>query len=130
VAIWSSCRVLWIKMDHKLSSIEEEKRTAICSVCGDTRIKIRNRKGATPNSRWRCIAVYKKNHKKSVYPYSVHKKAQCEHCGFMPSHSSQLDVDHIDGDRFNNDPKNLQTLCANCHRLKTHLSGDSNSGIF
>jgi hypothetical protein len=24
----------------------------------------------------------------------------------------------------------LQTLCANCHRLKTHLSGDSDSGIF
>jgi 5-methylcytosine-specific restriction endonuclease McrA len=40
-----------------------------------------------------------------------------------------LDVDHIDGDRFNNDPANLQTLCANCHRLKTHLAGDSNSGI-
>jgi Zn finger protein HypA/HybF involved in hydrogenase expression len=117
-------------MDHKLSEIEEEKRTATCTVCGHTRIKIRNRKGATPNSRWRCIAVYKKNHKKSVYPYSVYKKAQCEHCGFMPSHSSQLDVDHIDGDRFNNDPKNLQTLCANCHRLKTHLSGDSDSGIF
>jgi 5-methylcytosine-specific restriction endonuclease McrA len=31
----------------------------------------------------------------------------------------QLDVDHIDGNHRNNNPENLQTLCANCHRLKT-----------
>ena len=117
-------------MDHKLTEIDEDKRTAICSVCGATKTKIRNRKGATPNSRWRCIAVYKKNYNNSIYPYAVHKKDKCEHCGFIPVHSSQLDVDHMDGDRWNNDPSNLRTLCANCHRLKTHLHGDSNSGKF
>jgi len=37
----------------------------------------------------------------------------------------QLDVDHKDGDRKNNLESNLQTLCANCHRLKTFLSGDN-----
>ena len=30
-----------------------------------------------------------------------------------------LDVDHIDGNRKNNDIKNLQFLCAWCHTLKT-----------
>jgi 5-methylcytosine-specific restriction endonuclease McrA len=39
-------------------------------------------------------------------------------------HSCQLDVDHIDGDHDNNDPENLQTLCANCHRLKTQIQKD------
>lgn len=62
-------------------------------------------------------------------PYHAYRKDYCEQCDFKPVHISQLDVDHIDGDRFNNDPANLQTLCANCHRLKTHLAGDSNSGI-
>jgi 5-methylcytosine-specific restriction endonuclease McrA len=45
-------------------------------------------------------------------------------CGFVPVHSCQLDVDHIDGNRNNNDLANLQTLCANCHRLKTKLNKD------
>lgn len=28
-------------------------------------------------------------------------------------------VDHIDGDSHNNDPRNLQTLCVRCHSAKT-----------
>lgn len=56
--------------------------------------------------------------------YIVHKKSICEQCGFIPEHSCQLDVDHIDGNHNNNDLSNLQTLCANCHRLKTFLNKD------
>jgi len=33
-----------------------------------------------------------------------------------PSH---LDIDHIDGNPFNNDPNNLQILCKLCHTDKT-----------
>jgi len=47
------------------------------------------------------------------------KKSTCEMCGFIPQWLGQLDVDHIDGDHCNNAVENLQTLCANCHRLKT-----------
>ena len=56
--------------------------------------------------------------------YKRHKKGYCEQCGFVAIVAAQLDVDHIDGDRTNNDVDNLQTLCANCHRLKTHLNKD------
>ena len=31
----------------------------------------------------------------------------------------QCDVDHIDENNTNDNPKNLQTLCACCHRIKT-----------
>ena len=127
VAILSPYLVLRM---HQLSQIDEHARTGVCCICGQTKIKIRDRRASTPNGRWRCIAVYKKNIQKSQYPYAVYKKDTCEHCGFVPVHASQLDVDHVDGDRWNNDPANLRTLCANCHRLKTHLHGDSNSGIF
>ena len=53
-----------------------------------------------------------------------HKKTACEHCGFVALHPCQLDVDHVDGNRDNEDPSNFRTLCANCHRLKTHLEKD------
>jgi 5-methylcytosine-specific restriction endonuclease McrA len=29
-------------------------------------------------------------------------------------------VDHIDNNHKNNDPANLQTLCKNCHSLRTY----------
>lgn len=48
----------------------------------------------------------------------------CNHCGFTSEHKIQFDVDHIDGNHKNNDPSNLQTLCANCHRLKTYTNKD------
>jgi 5-methylcytosine-specific restriction endonuclease McrA len=52
------------------------------------------------------------------------KKPQCKLCGFVAQWHGQLDLDHVDGNHHNNDPSNLQTLCANCHRLKTHRSRD------
>ena len=55
----------------------------------------------------------------SKYEYRQHKKCSCEKCGFVPKHQCQLDVDHIDGNHDNNDEDNLQTLCSNCHRLKS-----------
>ena len=64
-----------------------------------------------------CHSCYKK-------PYTRYKKSTCEVCGFIPVHRVQLDVDHINGDRSDNKESNLQTLCANCHRLKTYLNSD------
>jgi hypothetical protein len=49
------------------------------------------------------------------------KKDHCEKCGFIAEDPCQLDTDHIDMDPSNNDESNVQTLCANCHRLKTKL---------
>jgi len=46
----------------------------------------------------------------------------CEVCGFIPVNRCQLDLDHVDGNRHNDDVKNLQTICANCHRLKTYMT--------
>lgn len=60
----------------------------------------------------------------SKRPYRSSLKSSCEKCGFVPEHTCQLDVDHIDGNHSNNDLANLQTLCANCHRLKTYNEKD------
>lgn len=34
------------------------------------------------------------------------------------THKTTLDVDHIDGDAYNNLKNNLRVLCPNCHSLK------------
>jgi HNH endonuclease len=57
-------------------------------------------------------------------PWKKYKAKLCEKCGFVPVHSCQLDVDHIDGNIKNNSISNYQTLCANCHRLKTLMNKD------
>lgn len=43
----------------------------------------------------------------------------CERCGFEPTDPVQMDVDHRDGNRLNDQPSNWSVLCACCHRLKT-----------
>lgn len=52
--------------------------------------------------------------------YRLFLKQTCQRCGLLAEDSCQLDVDHIDGRAggYPDHPLNLQTLCANCHRLK------------
>ena len=98
-----------------LMSIYGKTVRGLCHCGKKVRARGRNTAGAQifDTKCWSCRSQYQK-----------HKKNQCEHCGFVALHPVQLDVDHIDGDRTNNNEDNLQTLCANCHRLKTQLSGD------
>lgn len=37
---------------------------------------------------------------------------------------AQLEVDHMDGNPYNNDPSNLQTLCGCCHKYKSMVNRD------
>jgi 5-methylcytosine-specific restriction endonuclease McrA len=89
-----------------------------CHICGKpARKQSRKKKDGS-------IAYHRfcRKHAKMMWEgksYALHKKDKCERCGFVPEHDCQLDVDHINGDHSDNRPKNLQTLCANCHRLKT-----------
>jgi hypothetical protein len=113
---------------HKLSDINVEERTANCQKCGLVKIKPKY----DGSGSFRCKVGWKKGAKKyrsktrkrSERPYVKYKKDRCQNCGFIPVHSCQLDVDHIDGNNKNNEVSNLQTLCANCHRLKTYVNKD------
>jgi len=83
----------------------------LCSLCEDKKYNIKRKSKWKPEYGDRKYNGYKKNTK-------------CESCGFVAKHRCQLDVDHIDGNSFNNTLENLQTLCANCHRLKTWINKD------
>lgn len=124
-----------------LSGFGKSKRTKIglrseCNSC--RRIETSNQYKANPdlflkrNARWAARNPQKAKKAKieaelNQKPYRRFKKDICENpsCNFEAIDSCQLDVDHIDGNRNNNDSSNLQTLCANCHRLKTkeHKNG-------
>lgn len=43
----------------------------------------------------------------------------CQHCAARGLIVQATDVDHIDNDPTNNDPRNLASLCAPCHSRKT-----------
>ena len=58
------------------------------------------------------------------YRYGILKGKECSECGFVAKVSPQLEIDHINGDRTNNDHSNLRTVCCNCHALKSHENGD------
>ena len=108
-----------------------------CKECGDKKHYIDFRWGKESKcSKCRRRKRFLKEKKEQSIPDRVyrpskvankHKKDHCEMCPFVPKHECQLDVDHIDGNKYNNDPSNFQTLCANCHRLKTHINKDYNS---
>ena len=112
-----------MKKIHKLLEINAEKKQAICSECGPIKI-VTSGYNSAGNRKWKCSARVKYQKYKTYRPWTLHKGLKCEKCGFIPEHESQLDVDHIDGNKSNNEVLNLQTLCANCHRLKTYLNKD------
>lgn len=88
----------------------------------------------------KCHETFKPPSKRSVFcsdkcrrrvvkrPWIKFRRKVCERCNFVPVHIGQLDVDHKDGNKLNNDPNNLETLCANCHRLKTKSRLDKEIG--
>ena len=105
-----------------------------CVICG-TGLQLKDyRKGREGKFMAYCRPckrrLYQKHSRRGkVDAYRKHKKDHCERCGFVAEDPVQLDVDHKDGDRSNDDPNNLQTLCANCHRLKTKRSKDGGYGF-
>lgn len=55
------------------------------------------------------------------------KEEKCESCKLEKwlDKPIPLEVDHIDGDKFNNELSNLRILCANCHAQTSSYRGRS-----
>lgn len=83
------------------------KYRAICSPCDKKRHKTET---ARKTAR-RASAKQKR-------PYRQYVESTCSRCGFVAEHICQMDVHHKDHNHENDDPTNLVTLCANCHRLE------------
>lgn len=112
-------------LKHSLTNINEDALVGDCSICG-TSVRIRKSyvKKVNQKQYYRCYRKYLVTKTSIERPWDFHRKDYCERCGFLPEHDCQLTVDHIDGNKYNNDPSNFRTLCANCHNLKTYLNKD------
>lgn len=112
-------------MKHRLTNINADTYTADCAVCGpDIRIRKSYKQKSTQKQHYRCYRKYLATKTHIERPWTLHKKDYCETCSFVPVDDCQLTVDHIDGDRNNNEFANWKTLCHNCHALKTMQSND------
>ena len=60
-----------------------------------------------------------------------YKEKECERCGISQwlDEEAPLELDHIDGDKYNNTLENLRILCANCHAL-TPTNAGKNVGSY
>ena len=103
---------------HRLTNINEEKRTAICSNCGLVRIKIRSNKIKSLGGKWRCCIGAGKFRRKKLnisFDDNFHNLRPiqniCNICKNPESHKQRslaLDHDHITG-------KVRGFLCTNCN---------------
>ena len=110
------------KWVHRIDGADHEAGTVLCRNCG----VVKGYRSDHSKYGLQCSnAVYKKKNPTSGWGYwrrtKLLKKNYCEAegCASVIVDPCQLELDHIDGDYQNNDPENIQTLCANCHRLKS-----------
>lgn len=64
----------------------------------------------------------RKQRERRYFPESVKKQKlrdQNYKCAICKRSTGVWDYDHIDGNRSNNNPCNLQLLCPNCHAKKS-----------
>jgi len=97
-----------------MAKVNKRKNISPICACGNKAEK--HSKDANGDYRYRkgCEKCRKGYH----WKYQLYRKSFCEYCGFVAINICQLDIHHIDGNHFNNNPNNLMTLCANCHRLE------------
>ena len=90
-----------------------------CKVDGCNNLALpRREKGRFMGYRKICDR-HRRNGKPRSYPVLFDNFKPCEQCGFVPTHKAQMDRHHKNGNHYDNQPKNIQILCANCHRLVT-----------
>ena len=98
-------------------SIAHQPNRPFCKLCKSALAKAN---GVTKNKfkKWHkyCSGCAKAAYNPK-YGYLLHKKPQCEACGFIAADKCQLDVVYRDGNKKNKDKSNIKTLCANCNRL-------------
>lgn len=69
------------------------RKQELCKIC---KINKQDNKGKAWGYRTTC---------KTCWHNKRRPKLKCNMCGFVPEHSCQMDIDHIDENHFNNEEK-------------------------
>lgn len=137
-----------------MTDVDLVLKVGVCSICGPTKIVLkRSGKYSCAEVARRARRRYRKSSK--VYKeaekrrrrkkylvlkeagipvgnnrkYRKHVKPVCESCGYEAKHPALIDGHHKDGDRKNNSPDNIKSLCPICHRIE-HLPIEERVGLF
>lgn len=95
------------------------KERGMCSKCGTNPQAIDRKRGRT-YFRKKCASCTWKESKKG-YDKNYTRQKHCEACGTVPRVDGILQIDHISGNRKDNDPRNYWTLCLTCHQIKSNI---------
>ena len=124
----------WIKKGNKLALCVNDG----CNRC----VEVRSWSiGGKPSIKSECRSCsYARKSNKALEGITFHKKNYCENVdGFLgfkcrwttdindPDPACCFELDHLDGNHWNNTPENVKTLCCMCHRKKTALNKDADS---
>jgi len=74
-----------------------------------------NREYKTNSATWRKIRRYQ-----------LEIEPLCRHCRDAGRVTPANEVDHVDGNAFNNHPENLASMCKPCHSRKTAIENTRN----
>lgn len=90
--------------------------------CGKPASYVKKNQDGTKKYRNTCSKHHKMNIKMTKKDYCENKDGRLGFkCTTTVLGPYQLQLDHIDGNRYNDNPSNHQTLCACCHAYKTHI---------
>jgi 5-methylcytosine-specific restriction endonuclease McrA len=121
---------------HKVTDVDQERMLGVCSECGPVEVRRKVAKNLKAGFRFECREKRRAQDRDREHTparqarYARRPKGSrtrrlkgsvCERCGFVPEDPCQLQYDHI-VPRWRggtNAKANRQTLCANCHALKT-----------
>ena len=87
--------------------------SGLCLYCGvKPRCRCRSGKGWTYRSLCRTCKNRKRDKRERI------KDLHCSRCSFVAVDPCQIDIHHKDRNHNNDDPANIENLCACCHRLE------------
>lgn len=133
---YDSCQMDVDHIDGNSKNHEPSNLQVLCASCHRLKTRLeQNHKWKREGVKIAPRLVSDRAYRDSLKPHRrraihlIEAHPYCTWCGFKAVDLGQLDVDHIDGDRNNNDPANLQVLCANCHRVKTRIADDDHEHL-
>ena len=89
-----------------------------CKRCKERPVAAKER-GRWRSICWKCVTPIRSNNAGDRRRIRKRLFADCVRCGYEPKRLSDIEIDHIDGNRQNGAKENLQTLCKKCHSIKT-----------